>query len=99
MISLLKQWQVPAIAMTGEINLRGQVTAVGGLREKLSSAARAGFKCVIVPKACRPSIESDVPTALRNALTIQYVSNVAEALKFIFNVDVLNNAQKTRPHL
>ena len=48
------------IAMTGEINLRGYVTAIGGLKEKLLAALRSGIKTVLIPKENEKDL-ADVP--------------------------------------
>ncbi|HWQ58569.1 MAG TPA: endopeptidase La [Clostridia bacterium] len=67
------------IAMTGEITLRGHVLAIGGLREKLLAAVRAGIKEVIVPEANRKDIE-EIPAQIRDALTIRFVDSASKVL-------------------
>ena len=66
-------------AMTGEISLRGRVLPVGGLREKLLAAKRAGITNVIVPAANRNDI-ADVPADIREGLALHYVETVREVL-------------------
>lgn len=51
----------PRLAMTGEITLRGQVTAVGGIREKALAAHRAGVTHLILPFRNRKDVEADLP--------------------------------------
>ncbi len=68
------------LAMTGEITLRGRVLPVGGLRQKLLAAARAGIRDVIVPAANAPDL-SEIPQLLLKKLEIHLVSDVDEVLK------------------
>ncbi len=67
------------IAMTGEITLRGQVRPIGGLKEKLLAAHRAGVSCVIIPEDNEPDL-ADVPEAIREKLEIITVSHMDEVL-------------------
>lgn len=70
----------PRVAMTGEITLRGKVLPVGGIKEKILAARRAGVETVIVPKDNRKDVMEDVPENVRSAVKIEYVDNVAEVL-------------------
>jgi ATP-dependent Lon protease len=65
--------------MTGEITLRGRVLPIGGLREKLLAAVRAGVKDVLIPDANRKDLE-DVPKDILSALNIVYVKYADEVL-------------------
>ena len=71
------------VAMTGEITLRGRVLPIGGLREKLLAATRAGITKVIIPEENRKDL-FDVPAEVQNALHIVYARDamcvLAEAL-------------------
>ncbi len=67
------------LAMTGEITLRGRVLPIGGLREKLLAAVRAGVKDVLIPEANRKDLE-DVPKDILSALNIVYVKYADEVL-------------------
>ncbi|MGD9901198.1 MAG: endopeptidase La [Spirochaetales bacterium] len=69
------------LAMTGEITIRGKVLAIGGLKEKLFAANRAGIKNVIVPIENKEDI-SELPEEVRNELNIVLVSNFNEAAKY-----------------
>lgn len=71
----------PRLAMTGEITLRGKVLPVGGLKEKVLAARRAGVETVIVPRDNRKDIEEDVPEDIRKELRIEYVDNVSRVLE------------------
>jgi len=68
------------VAMTGEITLRGRVLPIGGLKEKVLGAHRAGIKHIIIPKANEGDIE-DVPEDVRNVLTFHPVETLREVLK------------------
>ncbi|MCE5197910.1 MAG: endopeptidase La [Armatimonadota bacterium] len=70
----------PRLAMTGEITLRGKVLPVGGLKEKILAARRAGVETVIVPKENRKDVEEDVPQDVRKDLKIIYVDDVSQVL-------------------
>jgi ATP-dependent Lon protease len=70
------------IAMTGEITLLGKVLPIGGLKEKLLAAKRAGIKHVIVPAGNEESI-SEIDTAITNEMKITFVSDVSEILKIV----------------
>ena len=67
------------VAMTGEISLRGQVLPVGGIKEKVVAAARAGVKTVILPARNRRDFD-DIPESARDALEFVWVERVEDAL-------------------
>jgi ATP-dependent Lon protease len=71
------------VAMTGEITLRGRVLPIGGLKEKLLAALRAGIKTVIIPDENAKDL-TEIPDELKNALDIRPVSRMEEALKIAF---------------
>jgi ATP-dependent Lon protease len=71
------------VAMTGEITLRGRVLPIGGLKEKLLAALRAGIKTVIIPDENAKDL-TEIPDALKNALAILPVSRMEEVLKIAF---------------
>ncbi len=68
------------VAMTGEITLRGRALPIGGLKEKVLGAHRAGIKHIILPKANEADIE-DVPEEVRDALTFHPVETLSEVLE------------------
>lgn len=68
------------VAMTGEITLRGRVLAVGGLKQKLLAAARAGIREVIVPAANAPDLV-EIPPRLEQRLVIHQVKELDEVLE------------------
>jgi len=70
------------VAMTGEITLRGNVLPVGGIKEKLLAAHRAGIKRVIIPERNRKDIV-DVPEEVQKDMEILYVSKMDELLPLV----------------
>jgi ATP-dependent Lon protease len=68
------------IAMTGEITLRGQVLPVGGIKDKVLAAHRAGLDTLILPKRNEPDLE-DVPEDVRNSLTFVFADDVSAVLE------------------
>jgi ATP-dependent Lon protease len=71
----------PALAMTGEITLRGKILPVGGVKEKVLAAARSGVKTVILPDLNRKDLV-DVPAEIRKKMKFRFVATIGEALKF-----------------
>ncbi len=68
------------IAMTGEVTLRGKALGIGGLKEKLLAALRAGTKTVIIPKENEKDL-ADIPENVKKGLELIFVDNVDEVLK------------------
>lgn len=68
------------IAMTGEITLSGRVLPVGGVKEKVLAAQRAGIREVILPRQNKKNVEEDLTEELRRELTIHFVQGVDEVL-------------------
>jgi ATP-dependent Lon protease len=67
------------VAMTGEVSLTGRVLPIGGVKQKLLAAHRAGITTVLIPSRNEPDLD-DVPEAVREALTVHTVSDVREVL-------------------
>jgi ATP-dependent Lon protease len=82
LVSLLtKQRITPLVAMTGEITLSGNVLPVGGIKEKVLAAKRAGVRDVILPAENKMNVEEDLtPEQLEN-LNVHYVKTIDEALR------------------
>ncbi|MGG7644093.1 endopeptidase La [Rhodovulum sp. YNF3179] len=79
-VSVLTQIPVRKdIAMTGEVTLRGNVLAIGGLKEKLLAALRGGITTVLIPEENEKDLR-DIPDNVKEGLTIIPVSNVREVL-------------------
>ena len=68
------------VAMTGEVSLTGRVLPIGGVKQKLLAAHRAGITTVLIPKRNEPDLE-DVPEAVREQLEVHPVSDVREVLE------------------
>lgn len=84
--SALTQRKVKSnLAMTGEISLRGKVLPVGGIKEKILAAKRAGIKEIILCEENRRNIE-DIPEMYLNGLTFHYVKDIKE----VWNIALLN---------
>ncbi|KAG5652056.1 hypothetical protein H0H81_006453 [Sphagnurus paluster] len=89
-VSLLTGACVPTnVAMTGEITLRGRVTPVGGIKEKVLGAHRAQVTKVILPWANRKDVEHDVAPEIRNEMEFVFVRTVREALEAAFGKNTL----------
>jgi len=73
----------PTIAMTGEVSLRGRVMPVGGIKEKLIGALRAGVKMVLLPRGNRKDIK-DLPEEVRQGLEIVCVGHIWEAVRNVW---------------
>jgi ATP-dependent Lon protease len=81
-VSLLTNRPVRSdVGMTGEITLRGQVLPIGGIKEKILAAHRAGLKKVILPKLNEPDLD-DLPEEVRKELQFYVVERVDEVLKY-----------------
>jgi ATP-dependent Lon protease len=70
----------PDLAMTGEITLRGKVLPVGGIRQKVLAAHRAGIKTVILPKRNEKDLE-ELPQNVREALRFEFVEEIYQVLE------------------
>src|SRR5258708_19432261 len=71
------------VAMTGEVTLRGRALPIGGLKEKLLAALRAGITTVIIPKENEKDL-AEVPDNVKAGLKIAPVSNMGEVLAVAF---------------
>ena len=74
------------VAMTGEISLRGLVLPVGGIKEKVLAAKRAGLKRVLLPSLNRRDLE-DIPPGIIEDLQFEFLNTVDEVLKFALEED------------
>ncbi|HEY0520195.1 MAG TPA: endopeptidase La [Ilumatobacteraceae bacterium] len=84
LVSLLTDRVVkPSVGMTGEITLQGKVLPIGGLKQKVLAAHRAGLTEVILPKRNGPDLE-DVPEKVRDAMTFHLADTYADVLAAAF---------------
>jgi len=70
------------VAMTGEITLRGKVMPVGGIKEKVLAASRAGIRRVVLPKRNERNLE-DIPSEVKKKMQFIFVSNIREAINYV----------------
>jgi ATP-dependent Lon protease len=84
MLSALRD-EAPAkgIAMTGEITLRGRVLAIGGVKEKVLAAHRAGIRSVLMPKANEKDLR-DIPNEVKKDIDISLVDNINDVFRAAF---------------
>lgn len=76
----------PNVAMTGEVTLRGLVLPVGGIKEKVLAAHRAGIKRVILPARNQKDLE-DIPKNVRSEIKFIFAKNVDEVLEAALSPD------------
>ena len=74
------------LAMTGEITLRGLVLPVGGIKEKVLAAARAGIKEIILPERCKNDLD-DVPQSIKDKTTFHFVTHMKDVLDIALGID------------
>ena len=83
LVSLLSNRPIrPRVAMTGELSLTGVVLPVGGIKEKVLGAKRAGIREVILPAENEPNVTEDLQDHMLDGMQIHYVSTVDQALEF-----------------
>jgi ATP-dependent Lon protease len=70
----------PFLSMTGEVTLSGKVLPVGGIKEKVLAAKRAGIRTVILPMRNKKDLLEDIPETLRNDMTFIFADDVREVL-------------------
>jgi ATP-dependent Lon protease len=83
LLSLARKEPVRRIAMTGELTLTGEVFPIGGVREKLIAARRAGIKEIILPEDNRGDFE-EVPEHVRKGLRVHFASRFEDVLPLLF---------------
>ncbi len=81
------------VGMTGEVTLQGRVLPIGGLKQKVLAAHRAGLTEVVIPARNEPDLE-DVPEKIRKDMTFHLVGDVAEVLSIALD---LENAKAASP--
>jgi ATP-dependent Lon protease len=83
------------VAMTGEITLRGNVLAVGGIKEKILAARRSGVRTVVVPESNRRSVE-EVPRSCRREMDFIFVRDVREVFGAVLVPEASIGASRRR---
>jgi ATP-dependent Lon protease len=86
------------VAMTGEITLSGKVLPVGGIKEKVLAARRAGIKEVILPRQNEKNVKEDLDLELRRGLTIHLVNTIDEVLLLALLPATRGGAAKGKSH-
>jgi ATP-dependent Lon protease len=79
------------VAMTGEVSLTGRVLPIGGVKQKLLAAHRAGITTVLIPQRNEPDLD-DVPEDVRKELTVHPVSDVRQVLELALEPAVARTA-------
>ncbi|MEA2067731.1 MAG: endopeptidase La [Verrucomicrobiota bacterium] len=87
---LLDQPVRPDLAMTGEITLRGRVMPVGGVKEKILAAARAGIKHIMLPEKNKIDLD-EIPADVKKKLTFKTVKNIDQALRHALKLSTEGN--------
>ncbi len=94
--SLLTQRPVkPCLAMTGEITLRGQILPVGGLKEKMLAAYRAGIDTVILPAENRKDTV-ELPPEIKKRIKLRFFSEALAAIKFALEIVPKSSSRKRK---
>lgn len=95
-VSLLTNKSVrPTVAMTGEITLRGSVLPVGGIKEKVLAASRAGVEELFLPKR-NESDYSEVPEEIKSKMKVHFVQDVSEILQALMELKDLKTERDRR---
>jgi ATP-dependent Lon protease len=76
-----------AVGMTGEVTLQGRVLPIGGVRQKVLAAHRAGLTTVVLPARNGPDLD-DVPEAVREQMTFVLAAHVGEVLRTALDLPV-----------
>jgi ATP-dependent Lon protease len=84
------------VAMTGEVSLTGRVLPIGGVKQKLLAAHRAGITTVVLPQRNEPDLE-DVPESVRSKLTVHLVADVREVLELALESALRSDAAQEQP--
>jgi ATP-dependent Lon protease len=84
MVSALKGKKIRSgVAMTGEMTLRGRVLPVGGIKEKILAAKRAGVTTIVISEDNRKDVE-DIKEIYTNGLNFVYVRDIDDVMQFVF---------------
>ena len=100
--ALIKEPVRPKLAMTGEITLSGYVLPVGGIKEKVLAARRAGVVELLLPAENEKNVLEDIQPDLLASVQIRYIKTIEDVLKLAFKREVLSEepdvaASETEP--
>ena len=87
---------LPRLAMTGEVTLSGRVLPIGGLKEKVLGARRAGITTIILPERNRKDYLEDIPEEIRNELRFEFVKDMSQVLELALEPDCKANSGSPR---
>jgi len=73
--------------MTGEVSLTGKVLAVGGIKEKVIAARRAGITCIILPEPNKRDFD-ELPEYLRNGIEVHFASDYKDVYEIAFGLPI-----------
>jgi ATP-dependent Lon protease len=89
----------PRLAMTGEVTLSGRVLPVGGIKEKVLAAHRAGVTTVILPARNEKNLVEDIPPSVRATMTFHLVDSVEQVLALALEEDTVRDDERLRAAL
>ena len=96
LLSLVKNIPVRSdLAMTGELTLRGKVLAIGGLKEKVLAAKRAGIKKILMPERNRRDFD-EIPENAKKAMDFHYVDSLDDVFNLAFETKPAKNSKRTK---
>ncbi len=99
LVSLLTGRAVrPNLAMTGEISLTGRVLPVGGIKEKVLAAHRAGVRTLVLPRRNAKNLAEDVPAEVRHVMTVHLVDSIAEVIDVALDEPAVVGGADMAPH-
>ncbi|KAG0166898.1 hypothetical protein DFQ28_006938 [Apophysomyces sp. BC1034] len=99
-ISLLSGYTIPrTTAMTGEITLRGKIRPVGGIKEKVISAHRAGVTRIVLPAGNRRDVLQDVPESVKNSMSFVYCKSIWDVVEACFDHQQLGWEPRYASHM
>lgn len=87
----------PLLAMTGEVTLSGKVLPIGGVKEKVLGARRAGIKTIILPERNRKDLLEDLPDAVRSEIEFPLVEDVRQVLEIALEPLKTSEAKQKTP--
>jgi ATP-dependent Lon protease len=100
-VSLLTNKPVrPLTAMTGEITLSGNVLPVGGIKEKLLAARRAGVRDIILPTECKQAVDEDLTPEQMAGVTLHYADHMEDVIAVALpELSMLALVDRMEPHI